>query len=481
MNISSYAAALKGVPVQGEVLCKGDDRITPYCGDVVKRGNPDLVIRARDVQEISEVLAYCHGHHIPVTFMGGQTGLTGASAAEAGIVVATEKLQSVLDIGPDWAITEPGIFLGELKETIKNESCFYPPDPTSYREARLGGTIATNATGEDTLLYGPTRRYVRALKVIKATGEIVMLKRSSKDRPSLRKGTAGYCYEGSLIDLFIGSEGTLGYIAEATVDILPKSAEFWAAIGFFPSLSTALQFVKDAMSSNRVKPRAMELMDKAALEIFSGAEAVADLPDDAEAAIYWKQEFLDEQEETRGLESWYELFRKAGGQVDAMWLAQGPAKLDQLRRWRHYIPATINEQLEPYREQGGGKVASDWWVPLEYIGPALRETINESNAAGLKPIIFGHIGNGHPHVNYIAQTAEEMKKGVELIKRQCERAVKWGGGVAGEHGLGKIHRHLLGIQHSQKVIDKMVAIKREWDPHWILGRGTLFDVPKEYK
>ncbi len=479
---------LSSLSLKGQALYRGDEAISSYQGDVVLTGDPDVVVRARDTQEVAEILAYAHAHSIPVTFMGGQSGLTGACAATSGIVIATEKLDKIKDIGSRngqaFAIAEPGIFLGELKSQVAEEKLFYPPDPTSYREARLGGTIATNATGEDTLLYGPTRRYIRGLKVVQADGTIQEFERPLDDRPPLEKGTAGYTRSDPPIDLFIGSEGTLGYVAEVTVDLLEQPHEHWAAIAFFPSLETALNFVVSSLKSEAVKPRALELMDRRSLDYFKTAQDVPTLANQAQAAIYWKQEYANVEEQAQGQEAWYQLYNQVCGNEalsgDCIWIAESPSKQDLFRRWRHHIPSTINEEVHHYREVGGGKVSTDWWVPPEHIQEALAVAIKESQQLGLEPIIFGHIGNGHPHINYLACNDDEKAKGMQLIAKQCQRAVEWGGGVAGEHGLGKIHRDLLAVQHSKKVIDQMIAIKRHWDPNWILGRGTLFEVPEEF-
>lgn len=473
----------------GNALFRGDERISPFSGDVVLHGEPDAVIRSRDGQETSEVLAYCHAHCIPVTFSGGRSGLTGAAATGEGVLIATEQRAKILDIGrlpsgQGYAVTEPGIRLGELKEAALREGYFYPPDPTSYQEACLGGSVATNATGEDTLLYGPTRKYIRGIKVIKADGMPLELIRPEDDRPPESKGTAGYIRYDPAIDLLIGSEGTLGYFSEITVDLLPNPADWWSAIAFFPDLHAALEFVQGAVHSDRVTPRALEFMDKGSLSILKTVSEIPEIPHKAQTAIYWKQEFQSENQREQGIQDWLGLLNdvlsktKAPQLSEVVWVAQTPAERQRFRAWRHHIPSKINEQVSTYHAAGGGKVASDWWVPLKKIQKALPEALRESEEAGIEAIAFGHIGNGHPHINYMVKNSEDFKMAKELIRRQCRRAVKWGGGVAGEHGLGKVYRDLLCIQHPPSVIEKMIQTKREWDPHWILGRETLFQVPQ---
>lgn len=477
---------LKNLP--GSPLLRGDETMTPYSGDVALNAYPDAVIRSRDPQDISDVLRYCHAHRIPVTFSGGRTGITGAGATDRGVLIATETRDKIRDIsrgGPQGglAIFEPGIHLGELKQSVREAGFFYPPDPTSYREACLGGTVATNATGEDSLQYGPTRQYIRELKIIKADGSRCVFSRPPGDHPPKTKGTAGYTRPQPLIDLLIGSEGTLAYFEEITVDLLPDPGDHWAAMAFFPSLSSAVSFVRTSLESTHLKPRALEFLDHPSLKILKDHPEVPPIPELANFCIYWKQEYRSDSEKLQGMESWMELLSTVLTSANApelsqdVWVAQNETEQLRFRDWRHSVPSAINERVAPFRDQGGGKTASDWWVPVKWIETALEQAWRESQEAQLETLSFGHIGDGHPHINYIAKNQGEVARAKELIRRQCARAVAWGGGVAGEHGVGKLYRELLKIQHNPATIENMIRLKREWDPHWILGRETLFKSP----
>lgn len=456
-------AALAKIPTRGEIIARGDDRINAYHGDVVLVGHPDAVIRARDTKEVQEILAYCNGHRIPVTFAGGFTGLTGAASAEEGVLISTEQHGRVLDVGHKsgdtvLAVAEPGILVGDLKEQVSAAGFYYPPDPTSYREARLAGTVATNAKGEDAVLYGDTRRYIHALKIVLADGRLIELQRPQ---------------DNEVIDQFIGSEGTLGYLTEITVSLLPTPPEHWAAIGFFPDLFKALDFCVAAVDAEKVRPRALELLDRPSLDILRADPAIRKVPETAGAAIYWKQE--DQKGKTRDalFAAWDKLLAKHAGFSDETWLAQTATEQEQFRRWRHLVPAHINETVHHFIPVGGGKVASDWWVPVKHIHEAMRAVLKDVQENGLKLICFGHMGQGHPHVNFIAHNADERRRGMALVRKQCERAVRWGGGVAGEHGFGKLFRDLVPIQFLPRQIKAMQKLKKHYDPHGILGRGNI--------
>jgi FAD/FMN-containing dehydrogenase len=445
-------------------------------------------VRPRSEADVIDVLRFAHGNGIPVTAAGGQTSVTGSSVAQGGILLATEGMDRLLDIGAHpvtgrtVAVAEPGIFLGDFQRTIEDAGWFYPPDPTSRNEARLGATVATNATGEDTLLYGPTRVWIRELRVVRADGTVRTLTRGAGDRPSAEKGGAGYYLAAAgVIDHVIGSEGTLAVVTRVTVDLVPRPPACLAGIAFFPSLETALAFVAGARTAPDLRPRALELLDAASLALVRDNAEGFRWPEAAGAAIVFKQEYADDRERERVVSGWLALLERIlagspdGDWVDHVLVTEDSAGLERLRAFRHRVPASVNERLQTLKAAGGGKVATDWWVPAERIPRFLPDWTRRIAEAGLDALVFGHIGNGHPHVNFLPRSPEETERARGLVRDMCREAVALGGGVAGEHGLGKIKRDLLAIQHPRERIQAMVDIKKAWDPRWILGRGNLFD------
>ncbi len=479
--------ALRPLFAAGTLLAPGDPGYEGYRGDAVMEGDPDGVARPDSAAEVSALLAHAHAHRIPVTFAGGQTSLTGSSVAEEGILLATERLDGLLDLGRDpetggmTATAGPGMFLGDFQRALAAEGWAYPPDPTSRDEARLGATVATNATGEDTLLYGPTRRWVRALAVVGADGAPRRLRRAPGDPPAEEKATAGYFDAREEIDLVIGSEGTLAAITGVTVDVVPLPPPHFAGLAFFPSLLAALRFTVAARRADSVRPRALELVDAAAFDLVGENPEGIVRPAAAGAAIEFKQEYRDEHERERYLEAWLSLIESAlagtGGAelLDAALVVDDVPGRARLRSFRHRVPATVNEEVARFREAGGGKLGTDWWVPYPGLPDFLEGWRQRIAGAGLRTVMFGHIGNGHPHVNFLPRDAGELARARKLAAAMCREAVAAGGGVAGEHGLGKLKRDLLAVQYPQARIRAMRAIKRRWDPAWILGRGTLFD------
>ena len=470
------------------MVCPGDAPYESYCSDPVLKGSPEMIFRANNVQEVRDILLYCNREKLPVTFCGSQTSLTGSSVAENGLLMSTEKMDRILDISDKGkrptATVEPGILLADFQDRLMREfGLFYPPDPTSRKEARLGGTVATNATGEDSFLYGSTRCHVRALKMLFPDGSEKHFERSDGFRAPLEKNRAGYFLHGDPLDWFIGSEGTLGFITEITVDLEKNPPGYFSLIVFFPSLASALTFVAQARRNSCVSPRCLELLDHRCLDIIRNHPASFSIPPEADTAIYLKQNFFNDSEKHSYLSSWLEQIKTILRESDSIHLlddtvmAEDESKKDVLRDLRHFVPASINEKANVLRRNGGGKIGTDWWVPSDFIQKALDLALAESRASGIPCYLFGHIGNGHPHLEYLVSSNKEKEVVEQIILKQCNRAVSWGGGVAGEHGLGKIKKHLLPIQHSANIIRRMTKIKQQFDPHWVLGRNNIFAPP----
>jgi len=480
------SSALDALGAGLSVLRPADPGYSAYTSDVVLQGHPDAVLRPNRETEIAKALAEAHRHRIPVTPAGGRTSLTGSSVALSGWLLATEGMSRFLDLRRDpitqtmVAVAEPGIFLGDLQREVERQGWFYPPDPTSRNEACLGATVATNATGEDTLRYGPTRRWVRELSVVTADGSPRRIRRSPTSHPSEEKATAGYYLSGEEIDLVIGSEGTLAVITEITVDLLPRPMGVFAGMAFFPSLRSALDFVVRARESSDISPRALELVDVASVQLLGDRTEDIVWPTGARAAIVFKQEFGDDRERDHRLAAWSGLISSHLESDEALRLAEDTvifetsADLERLRAFRHRIPSAINEAIEPYRSEGGGKMGTDWWVPYRALPAFMDRWEAAVGECGLPTFVFGHVGNGHPHVNFFCRNRVETDRARALVVAMCRDAVREGGGVAGEHGLGKLKRDLLALQWPPETIDRMREVKRTWDPRGILGRGNVF-------
>ena len=398
---------------------------------------------------------------MPVTIAGAGTGLTGGRVPEGGWVLSLERVNRI-EIRDGVAICGAGAILRDVQHAAAAKGFLYPPDPTEWM-ASIGGTIATNASGSRSFLYGPTRRYVKALHVAFPGGELLYLRRGEKpplELPVLpvsraRKSTAGYYLRPGMdyLDLFIGSEGTLGVITEAELDLIANETELFAGVVFFESDEAALH----AVDSWRDVPklRMLEYMDAGSLDLlrakFPGILA------GARAALLLE----------RAGDDW---MPDAG--MDASWFAASPRDRERFREFRHALPEAVNDVV---RRRGLRKMGSDFAVPVERDREMLafyREVLDREFPG--RYVIFGHIGDAHLHVNVLPSSEAEWKSARDIMMRFARRAVELGGTVSAEHGLGKGKRYLLDIQFSQAEIEAMKSVKRRLDPKWILGRGTLF-------
>jgi FAD/FMN-containing dehydrogenase len=394
---------------------------------------------------------------MPLTISGGGTGLTGGRVPQGGWVVSLENFTR-LEVHEGYARVGAGLFLRDLKASNQ----FYAPDPTETWAA-LGGTMATNASGSRSFLYGSTRRHIQALRVATMDGKIHEYRRGDKvdfpipdvPVPNTTKHTAGYYLRPDLdwIDLFIGSEGTLGILLEAEVILLPTPAELLTAVVFFASDEAAL----DAVEAWQKIPglRMLEYMDSHSL-------ALLDNPHKAALLI---EQIGDEP---------HDLLEQADALWDASWFANNAADRERFRVFRHSLPERVNDTV---RRNGSLKMGTDFAVPLGRNRDMLK--IYRDACDKYFPnqyVIFGHIGDAHLHVNLLPTTSAEQTTAKELILHLAREAVALGGTVSAEHGVGKRKAHLLALQFNQDQIHSMKKVKRHLDPEWRLGVGSLFPI-----
>lgn len=463
--------------VQDEAVLEG------YGQDSLFEAQPPALVRPSSKEEISELMAYCNERGISVTPCGNQTSMTGASVTDRGILLSTENLPKSFHIYQDpeepgeWLVDAgPAVILSELQDHLAERGFFYPPDPTSRREVRLGATVATNASGEDTYKYGATRAWVKGLTFVRADGEVVRVARPAGERGDGRKNTCGYPLRGHLLDALIGSEGTLGIITGITLRVLPCVPTYFAILMFLPSEESALDEVRWLHENPDFDLRCLEYLDREAVAIMAEKGAGLNVPKNAGAALYLKQEYDGDEEAKMG--QWLDHLESLYLQLDCQDLLEvvqfaGDEHSQQLmREWRHAVPATINERAQHYRRDGGGKVGTDWYVPVARLKEMFQ--LVRADQQDMTWIVFGHIGNGHPHFNFLARTQKEYQRARALLKKHCQLAVSMGGGVSGEHGLGKLKTHLLHCQYPSQEIEQMLALKRQLDPNGILAPGNIF-------
>ena len=429
---------------------------------------PELVARPETINDVIALVKEAAAERTPVTSAGAQTSTTGASITDTGMLLSLRSLNQIsdLDVKSRTVRVGPGAIIADIKKTAAAAGLLFAPDPTSEEESTIGGAIACNASGARTFKYGATRKHVRALKVVLASGELVEFRRSD-----LEKNTVGYAFAHDPIDWFVGSEGTLGIIVEAELGLLPLPQRVVGLATLFRDESEALKFVIASREATSVSPRCIEYFDERALEIARRSAPGAAITQDAGAMVYVEEEISDDLDSSLAL--WLELIESIAPDFEPL-VFDGEARLREARRIRHSIPATMNDKGGKHREAGGRKVGTDWAVPYRKLDQAIKTARSFAAERGLEaPVIYGHAGNGHPHQNFIARDSGELTTIEEVVEQTLRHVLSLGGTVAAEHGIGKLKRRWLPLQMNPLQISMMTAVKRELDPLGILAPGNI--------
>ena len=452
----------------------GVDGNSPYFEDASGfRGHAERVIVALDEAAVIAALRDSSAAGVPVTIAGAGTGVTGARVPQGGWVLSLEKLTR-LEIHRGYAVAGAGVILRDLHAAAQASGQFYPPDPTET-SASIGGTIATNASGSRSLQYGATRRWIERLRVVLADGQLLDIGRGNTidfdpgtmPLPSVTKNTAGYLLRPGMdwIDLFTGSEGTLGVITEARLRLLPAPAGVLAGVVFFPNDELALDAVEEWRA--HAAPRMLEYFDAPSLELLR--RRFPEIPATVGSAILFEQE-LGAEDDPDTSEGWLARIEAAGG-LEESWLAVSLADRERFRRFRHALPEMVNDAV---RRNGTLKMGTDHAVPFARNREMLayyRRRLNQEFPG--RYVIFGHIGDAHVHVNMLPE-AGEAPRATALLEEFARQAVAFGGTVSAEHGLGKRKANLLRLQYTPEQLETMRRVKQRLDPQNLLGRGTLF-------
>jgi FAD/FMN-containing dehydrogenase len=441
----------------------------------LKGGHAERVLAPADDAGVAAVLGAAAAAGIAVTVAGAGTGVAGGRVPFGGWVLSLEKFRR-LEIHSGYAISGAGVLLRDVHAAAAASGQLYPPDPTETG-ASMGGSIACNASGARSFRYGPTGAWVERLRVVLVSGRILDIGRGEKidfapgtiPLPAVTKNTAGYLLRPGMdwVDLFAGSEGTLGVVTEATLRLLPAPQAVLAGLVFFPSDDEAVTAVERWRATARA--RMLEYFDRPSLELLRSR--FPEIPAAARAAILFDQEM--ESEDDPEIDLWLERLEGTGALVEESWFATTANDRERFRRFRHTLPELVNDAV---RRSGAMKMNTDFAVPLERNREMLayyRQRLEEEFPG--RYVIFGHIGDAHVHVNLFSDPANPQQA-TALLREFARRAVELGGTVAAEHGVGKRKAHLLGLQYAPEHLEAMRAVKRRFDPNGILGRGTMVGV-----
>ena len=419
---------------------------------------PEAVLQADTAEEVCAVLRYCNEKKIAVTPRGAGTGLCGGCVAiHGGVVLSTERMKKVLEVDRRnmTATVEPGVLLMEFPKSLEGTGLFYPPDP-GEKTATMGGNAMTNAGGMRAVRYGVTRDYVLGMDVALADGSLVSLGGKNV------KTSSGY----SLLDLMIGSEGTLGFLTKLTVKLVPEPQVNLSLLMPFDDLDACIRAVPEVLGCG-CEPTAVEFMER---EVIACAEK------------YLGKQFPDTSADA------YLLVRLDGASREALEPAMNTLTDLALRLGaKDVLLADTDERKESIWNARGAFLEAikgstptmdecDVVVPRDRIADFVRETVAIGKAAGVRVCSFGHAGDGNLHIYACRDDLSEAdwKRGVaQVMENLYAAARRMGGEVSGEHGIGHAKRGFLAESVGETQLRLMRGIKAAFDPNGILNPGKV--------
>ena len=481
---------------------------------------PERIYFPGSTEQVAQVMRRAAELRESVTVSGARTGIVGGAVPGAGSLLSLQKLRSrpVIRLDEESGLQVlrvlAGNTLAEMHEAIRSDpTCsdrpdasqlYYPVDPTET-SASAGGTVATNASGARTLLYGPTRDWVQGLRVVLPNGEILQLHRGEvcagpggfrlrspggnssaipiAPLPLPRtKNTAGYFLQDGMdaVDLFIGGEGTLGIVTEIEVKLTERPPHVLCLVIYLP----ADEPVGIVAALRALGPSALEYMDKGSIALLGesrranpGGSHVPEFPAGTSAALYVEFGASEEERIEQLCVDIEGILDRCDASMDSTWAGFTPGDIESMKKFRHALPERVNTKIAERKRLVPelAKIGTDMAVPNESLGEMLALYRKSLDAEHLEYCIFGHIGNAHLHVNILPQTVQERDRGKALYREFATAAVGHGGSVSGEHGIGRLKRDFLRIQFSDEHIDIMKRLKRALDPDLILNPGVLFD------
>lgn len=418
---------------------------------------PEVVLFPADAQQISRILQLANREKIPVFPRGAGSGFSGGSLPIAGgIVLVTTRLDRILRIDTENLVAEvePGVVTEQFQQAVEKLGLFYPPDPASLKFSTLGGNVAECAGGPRCVKYGVTKDYILGLEVVTPQGDII------RTGGETMKGVVGY----DLTKLMCGSEGTLGIITRITIKLLPLPEAKKTMLIIFDSIDGAAKGVS-AIIGGKIIPTTLEFMDAATLECVRKATGLQ-MPAMAKAVLIVEvdgDKDLIERQAKRILEIVASL-----GVVETR-VAQNAAESEEIWKVRRSVSASL-------RSVNPDKFNEDICVPRSKVPEMIREVEKIAHRYAIPIVNFGHAGDGNIHVNVMIdrKVPGEMEKAEKAIEEVFAAALKLGGTMSGEHGVGITKAPYIPMELDPAAVAYMKTIKRALDPNNVLNPGKIF-------
>ncbi len=424
----------------------------------IERAVPSAVIFPESREDVIKIVEVCYEEKIPMFPRGAGSGLTGGAVptSERGVVISFERMNRFkIDIDNATAFVEPGVVTYDFQQEVEKYGLFYPPDPSSFKYSTIGGNIAENAGGPRCLKYGVTREYVLGIEAVIKDGKTI------KTGNPILKDVAGY----DITKLFVGSEGTLGLLTSAILKLIPKPPARATALAIFDSLEKVGTAVTKILTSG-IFPSALEFMDRDAIRAVEDFKPVG-LPKDAEALLLIEVDGTSSSVKDQ-INQVRDLLENLGVQVKVSENEDQAQKLWTARK--NLGPALGNLKT--------GKINEDIVFPRSYLSEALPKLREIARKYDLLMVVFGHIGDGNLHVNFLYDKAnrEEEERAEKAVDEVFELALSYHGSITGEHGVGLTKRKFLRWQFGDVGYEILKGIKRLFDPENLFNPGKVVEL-----
>jgi glycolate dehydrogenase FAD-linked subunit len=412
-------------------------------------GHADAVVFPSSSEEVARVLAWCYEHDVPLTPRGGGSGFAGGAVPVAGgIVLALDRLDRVRAFEPLlWRMhVEAGVATRRVQQLARENGLLFPPDPGAPEQSHIGGNIATNAGGPHAFKYGVTGRWVTGLEAVVPPGEVIAV------GGPIRKDVAGY----DLRSLLIGSEGTLGIVTAAWLRLIPAPEAAFPVVGVYRDTSAGCAALERVVGSGLV-PAALEYLDAGALGA-AGAAFPGGVPAGAGFMVIAEADGMRREAE-RLRDELVEVLAETALAVQA-------PEPSALWRWREGVAFAVISQR-------GGKSGEDVVVPLDRLVEAVEETVEIGRRHDLIACSWGHAGDGNVHANFVVDPHDkaELERARAGAEELFAMAIRLGGSISGEHGIGWTKRGWLERQWGPRAVELHRELKRAFDPKGILNPG----------
>ena len=518
--------------VKGEMVISEDFPSYLVDESKISGGYAEYLFFPNTEEEIASLICKMREEELMITISAARTGIVGSAVPFGGAVLSLERMDSVFGLGYDenterWFLrVQPAISLNEINHIVKlrkfelNQSIpeeknwiekfetekthYYPVDPTEMT-ASIGGTIGANASGARSFKYGSTREWIRRIRVVIGTGDVLVIPRGkykAKDgkfviktsegdltikiptykMPKAKNAAGLYTKpDMDLIDLFIGSEGVFGAITETDIWLKEFTPQM-SNVVFFKDEIDALEFVIKLRTNEKIHPEFIEFFENNALSLLRDNQKedpkFVDMPaidEDITTAISFDLPYSEETLSEYFIEI-SKMLEECNSSLSNTWSAYEDREIARFKHFRHAVPEMVNNIIAERKKQFSEihKLGTDMSVEdihlkemMEFYKVSLKE-------AGLEYVMWGHIGDNHVHVNILPRNMNDLKLGKELYKKFADKAVQFGGSVSAEHGIGKIKHEYLQIMYGEQGVLQMREIKFSLDPNCVFNCGNIF-------